>query len=112
MDCVAYTSPEPIGLLYKCPQKKCRHCGNAAAWSIDADTLGHISNLYLAIYHNNIDFWSFFSIIYFIHFPQAVLVKSVAMDKETPTVKGYDFDQGRDLDGLLESLFTTGYQVP
>ena len=40
-----------------------------------------------------------------------MLVKSEKMADDTPQVSGYDFSRGRDLDGLLESLFTTGYQA-
>lgn len=30
---------------------------------------------------------------------------------DTPPVKGWDFNKGRDLDGILESFYTTGFQA-
>ena len=42
---------------------------------------------------------------------EAVLVKSVAMDPSTKSVLGYDFESGRDMDKLLESMLYTGFQA-
>lgn len=41
---------------------------------------------------------------------QAVLVITETIP-DTPVIRGYDFNQGRDLDGIMESLFTTGFQA-
>lgn len=30
---------------------------------------------------------------------------------QTPVVKGYDFNKGRDLDGIMEAMMTTGFQA-
>ncbi len=42
---------------------------------------------------------------------QAVLAPSESMPEDAETVAGYDFDSGRDLDGLLGSLLRTGFQA-
>lgn len=41
----------------------------------------------------------------------AVMVKSVPVTEGTPVVKGYDFNKGRDLDGIMSAAMTTGFQV-
>lgn len=41
----------------------------------------------------------------------AVLVKSAPVPEGTPVVRGYDFNQGRDLDGIMAAAMTTGFQV-
>eukprot|EP01089_Gocevia_fonbrunei_P020036 TRINITY_DN7304_c0_g1_i3.p1 TRINITY_DN7304_c0_g1~~TRINITY_DN7304_c0_g1_i3.p1 ORF type:complete len:373 (-),score=57.74 TRINITY_DN7304_c0_g1_i3:43-1161(-) len=41
----------------------------------------------------------------------AVLVKSEAIPENTPVVKGWDFNNGRDYDGILQSYITTGFQA-
>lgn len=41
----------------------------------------------------------------------AVTLKSVPVAEGTPVVKGYDFNQGRDLDGIMAAAITTGFQV-
>ena len=43
--------------------------------------------------------------------PQAVLVPSEQLPEDAPTIRGYDFNQGCDLDGLLESMMRTGLQA-
>lgn len=43
---------------------------------------------------------------------EAVMVKSVPVAEGTPIVKGYDFNTGRDLDGIMAAAMTTGFQVP
>ncbi|KAI1884466.1 hypothetical protein AGOR_G00226680 [Albula goreensis] len=42
---------------------------------------------------------------------EAVLKESVALPKDMPKIRGYDFDQGVDLKGLLQSYATTGFQA-
>lgn len=42
---------------------------------------------------------------------EAVMVKSVPVPEGTPIVKGYDFNKGRDLDGIMAAAMTTGFQV-
>ena len=41
----------------------------------------------------------------------AVLLKSVDMPEGTPTVKGYDFEGTLDLQALLDSMLTSGFQA-
>ena len=41
----------------------------------------------------------------------AVLLKSVEMPEGTPTVKGYDFEGALDLQALLDSMLTSGFQA-
>lgn len=43
---------------------------------------------------------------------EAVMVKSVPVAEGTAIVKGYDFNTGRDLDGIMAAAMTTGFQVP
>lgn len=43
---------------------------------------------------------------------EAVMVKSVPVAEGTPIIKGYDFNTGRDLDGIMAAAMTTGFQVP
>lgn len=43
--------------------------------------------------------------------PQAVLVPSEQLPADAPTIRGYDFNQGHDLDGLMESMLRTGLQA-
>lgn len=42
---------------------------------------------------------------------EAVMVKSVPVEKGTPIVKGFDFNTGRDLDSIMAAAMTTGFQV-
>ena len=42
---------------------------------------------------------------------QAVLTPSEAMPEDAETVCGWDFERGRDLDGLLDSMLRTGFQA-
>eukprot|EP00904_Undaria_pinnatifida_P001344 jgi/Undpi1/1120/HiC_scaffold_10.g04582.m1 len=42
---------------------------------------------------------------------EAVMVKSVPVPEGTPIVKGYDFNKGRDLDGIMAAAMTTGFQA-
>ncbi|CAM9858292.1 unnamed protein product [Scytosiphon promiscuus] len=42
---------------------------------------------------------------------EAVMVKSVPVAEGTPIVKGYDFNTGRDLDGIMAAAMTTGFQA-
>lgn len=42
---------------------------------------------------------------------EAVMVQSVPVPEGTPVVKGYDFNKGRDLDGIMAAAMTTGFQV-
>lgn len=42
---------------------------------------------------------------------QAVLAPSESMPEDAETVAGWDFDSGRDLDGLLKSMLRTGFQA-
>mmetsp|Transcript_3988 Transcript_3988/g.10273 ORF Transcript_3988/g.10273 Transcript_3988/m.10273 type:complete len:365 (+) Transcript_3988:117-1211(+) len=42
---------------------------------------------------------------------QAVLVKSEAMPEDAPTVRGWDFSQGCDLDGVMAAMLTSGFQA-
>ena len=42
---------------------------------------------------------------------QAVLAPSESMPEDAETVCGWDFERGRDLDGLLDSLLRTGFQA-
>jgi hypothetical protein len=42
---------------------------------------------------------------------QAVLVPSEQLPEDAPTIRGYDFNQGCDLDGLMESMLRTGLQA-
>jgi deoxyhypusine synthase len=41
----------------------------------------------------------------------AVLVHSEPIPEDTPTVQGYDFNQGVDFQKILDSYLTTGYQA-
>lgn len=41
---------------------------------------------------------------------QAVLVPGDTIP-DAPVIKGWDFNKGRDLDGILDSLYTTGFQA-
>ena len=41
----------------------------------------------------------------------AVLLKSVEMPAGTPTVQGYDFEGDLDLQKLLDSMLTSGFQA-
>jgi hypothetical protein len=41
---------------------------------------------------------------------QAVLMPTERMP-ETPVIKGHDFNKGNDLDSIMQSMFTTGFQV-
>lgn len=43
--------------------------------------------------------------------PQAVLVPSEDLPADAVTIRGYDFNDGRDLDALLESMLRTGLQA-
>lgn len=40
-----------------------------------------------------------------------MLVPSEELPQDAPTIRGYDFNEGRDLDGLLESMLRTGLQA-
>uniref|UniRef100_A0A6S8GGE3 deoxyhypusine synthase n=1 Tax=Dunaliella tertiolecta TaxID=3047 RepID=A0A6S8GGE3_DUNTE len=40
---------------------------------------------------------------------EAVLVPTDTLP-ETPVIRGWDFNRGRDLDGIMESFYTTGFQ--
>ncbi|CAM9413915.1 unnamed protein product [Ectocarpus fasciculatus] len=42
---------------------------------------------------------------------EAVMVKSVPVAEGTPIVKGFDFNTGRDLDGIMAAAMTTGFQA-
>lgn len=42
---------------------------------------------------------------------EAVMVKSIPVEKGTPIVKGFDFNTGRDLDSIMAAAMTTGFQV-
>ncbi|CAM9746527.1 unnamed protein product [Ectocarpus sp. 12 AP-2014] len=42
---------------------------------------------------------------------EAVMVKSVPVAEGTPIIKGFDFNTGRDLDGIMASAMTTGFQA-
>lgn len=42
---------------------------------------------------------------------EAVLVQSEELPRDTPTVHGYDFNQGVDYDALFKSLKSTGFQA-
>ncbi|GMH32582.1 hypothetical protein BSKO_00416 [Bryopsis sp. KO-2023] len=42
---------------------------------------------------------------------EAVLVASETLPEDTPKIKGYDFDKGRDLDGLMNSMLYSGFQA-
>lgn len=42
---------------------------------------------------------------------QAVLLRVVESIPDTPVIRGYDFNTGRDLDGLMASMLTTGFQA-
>lgn len=42
---------------------------------------------------------------------EAVMVKSVPVAEGTPIIKGFDFNTGRDLDGIMAAAMTTGFQV-
>jgi hypothetical protein len=44
------------------------------------------------------------------HFFQAVLVPTEALP-DTAVVRGYDFTSGRDLDGIMDAMLTTGFQA-
>lgn len=39
------------------------------------------------------------------------MVKSVEMPEDSQEIRGYDFEKGRDLDGLMESMLQTGFQA-
>ena len=41
---------------------------------------------------------------------QAVLVPTEKFP-ETPEIKGHDFNTGRDIDSIMQSMFTTGFQA-
>lgn len=41
---------------------------------------------------------------------QAVLVPGNVIP-DTPVIRGYDFNGGRDLDGLMEAMLTSGFQA-
>lgn len=41
----------------------------------------------------------------------AVMVKSVSVDEETPIVKGFDFNAGVDYKKMVEAMYTTGFQA-
>ena len=43
--------------------------------------------------------------------PQAVLAPSIELPQDTPTVQGWNFDNGCDLDSLLGSMLRTGCQA-
>lgn len=42
---------------------------------------------------------------------EAVLKPSCALPEDMPKIKGYDFNQGVDLEAVLKSYFTTGFQA-
>lgn len=42
---------------------------------------------------------------------EAVLVKSVELPSQTPTVRGYDFNDGVDYDQLFASYIKSGFQA-
>ena len=42
---------------------------------------------------------------------QAVLVKSESVPKGTPQIRGYDFCDGRSLDGLMDAMLYSGFQA-
>eukprot|EP00193_Tetraselmis_chui_P015628 CAMPEP_0177781838 /NCGR_PEP_ID=MMETSP0491_2-20121128/18097_1 /TAXON_ID=63592 /ORGANISM="Tetraselmis chuii, Strain PLY429" /LENGTH=361 /DNA_ID=CAMNT_0019301997 /DNA_START=1 /DNA_END=1086 /DNA_ORIENTATION=+ len=42
---------------------------------------------------------------------QAVLVKSETMPDDAPTVRGWDFSDGADLDGIMAAMLTSGFQA-
>lgn len=42
---------------------------------------------------------------------ESVMVKSVPVAEGTPIVKGFDFNKGRDLEGIMAAAMTTGFQV-
>lgn len=42
---------------------------------------------------------------------EAVLLRSAKLPSETPTVKGYDFNNGIDYDQLLASYIHSGFQA-
>ena len=42
---------------------------------------------------------------------ETLMVKSRPVPAGTPIVKGYDFNKGRDLDGIMAAAMTTGFQV-
>ncbi len=42
--------------------------------------------------------------------PQAVLVPGNTIP-DTPIIRGYDFNTGRDLDGLMSAMLTSGFQA-
>jgi len=42
---------------------------------------------------------------------QAVLVKSESLPEGTKTVCGWDFSAGRDLDGIMDAMLTSGFQA-
>ncbi|CAB1103196.1 unnamed protein product [Ectocarpus sp. CCAP 1310/34] len=42
---------------------------------------------------------------------EAVMVKSVPVAEGTPIIKGFDFNTGRDLDGIMAAAMTTGFQA-
>ena len=41
----------------------------------------------------------------------AVLLKSVDMPEGTPTVRGYDFEGALDLQAMLDTMLTSGFQA-
>ena len=42
---------------------------------------------------------------------QAVLVKSESLPEGTPQIRGYDFCDGRSLDGVMEAMLYSGFQA-
>jgi len=42
---------------------------------------------------------------------QAVLGASGDVPADTPTIRGWDFSHGRDLDGIMGSMIHTGFQA-
>ena len=50
-------------------------------------------------------------IIRFLFAMQAVLQPSSSLPQGTPTIRGYDFNNGLDLSGIMDSMITTGCQA-
>jgi hypothetical protein len=44
-------------------------------------------------------------------FPQAVLTPSVPLPAGTPVIRGWDFNNGACLDGIMAAMLTTGCQA-
>lgn len=42
---------------------------------------------------------------------EAVLKPSCDLPEDIPKIRGYDFNQGNDLQAVLKSYFTTGFQA-